>query len=120
MDSLTIGSITDKSTGAWENKEFTAAEAYELYTQCIYPDMLDGTIGLLDVGNAYTYHTYYYANEIEIWLYTVEDAAEPEAMDGPNEKSTAEQRFYTYPTPDSKRTNAWLQAHGVVLSDLVG
>jgi len=123
--------VIDEVTGEIDELSFTPAEAYELYNQCIYPDMLDGTIGLINTGNSAQFHEFY-RNEITIWLWTDEepqfndpyvsayiteyattyDGAHIEYPDG---KQGWEEHFYTYPTPDSWRTNAWLISHGINL-----
>lgn len=80
------------------------AEAYELYTECIVPDIADGTLG-------------------RIWLFTDEDYArsiyncriEMEFHHRNADGSTDSHWFHTTPTPESFRTNAWLEAHGVKL-----
>ncbi|MGI6029580.1 MAG: hypothetical protein ACOX81_09285 [Candidatus Heteroscillospira sp.] len=91
--------------------ELTPQEVCELYENCIYPDMVDGTIGLLDYGN-YDRDYSFYNNEIEFYLY---QPTETEANGEPG--AGTEQYFYTYPTTESKRTNAWLAEHGVELKE---
>ena len=131
---MNIANVVNEYTGETFHMEFTPQEAYELYSQCIYPDMLDGTIGLVNVGNSGQEHEFY-RNEISIWLYSDKDPyddefagtrsaytiAAPEVYNGAyigvsDERQVWEEHFYTYPTPESHRTNAWLQAHGIKLS----
>ncbi|MGE4353211.1 MAG: hypothetical protein AB7D36_03890, partial [Oscillospiraceae bacterium] len=98
-----------KSNGEWAYMDFPPEEVYELYTQCIFPDMQDGTIGLLDLGADEEFE--FYSNQIEIYLY--EPVENSEKSDDVNSEY-----FYTYPTNKSVRTNAWLKAHGVSLSKM--
>jgi len=84
--------------------EMTDAEAYELYTECILPDIADGTLG-------------------RIWLFTDEAYArsiynchiEMEFHHRNADNTTDNHWFHTTPTPESYRTNAWLKEHGVEL-----
>ena len=84
--------------------QMTDAEAYELYTECILPDIADGTLG-------------------RVWLFSDENYArgiyncmiEMEFHHRNADGSSDHHWFYTTPTPESCRTNAWLEEHGVVL-----
>lgn len=84
--------------------QMTDAEAYELYTECILPDIADGTLG-------------------RIWLFTDEAYArgiyncriEMEFHHRNADGTTDSHWFHTTPTPESRRTNTWLEAHGVKL-----
>jgi len=120
--SCTVQTLTPNSDGfTYDQVKFTAEEAYELYTTCIYPDMVDGNIGLVNMAGQNKYE--FYGNEIEIWLYDVERAADAEARREaygvPYPPAAAQQYadeyFFTYPTAKSARTNAWLTAHGIEL-----
>ena len=79
-------------------------EAYELYTECIVPDIADGTLG-------------------RVWLFTDENYAkgiyncqiEMEFHHRNADGTTDSHWFHTTPTPESRRTNAWLTEHGVEL-----
>ena len=79
-------------------------EAYELYTECIVPDIADGTLG-------------------RVWLFTDENYAkgiyncqiEMEFHHRNTDGTTDSHWFHTTPTPDSRRPNAWLTEHGVEL-----
>ena len=127
---MRIYHVVNEQTGEMDSVEFSAQEAWELYNQCIYPDMLDGNIGLVNIGNSMQKYQFY-NNEIEIYLFTLENPKGDEA-DGPTiyyhdmgypiaesyrgSSDSYEERFYTYPTPESHRTNAWLESHGINLS----
>ncbi|MBE6969170.1 MAG: ABC transporter permease [Ruminococcaceae bacterium] len=80
------------------------AEAYELYTECILPDIADGTLGRiwLFTDEAYARSIYNCQIEMEFHHRNVDN-------------STDSHWFHTTPTPESYRTNAWLEAHGVEL-----
>ena len=95
--------------GIFSEQRLTAQEASELYTQCIYPDMKDGHIGLINIGASNA--ALFYPNQIEIWFYGM---TEPK---GDQPAAVESVYFYTYPTTLSSRTNAWLEAHNITLDD---
>ena len=80
----------------------SAEELYELYTQCILPDIADGTLGRI------------WLIQDDAYSRTVCDASIYFECTGPG-RGGSYQSFYTVPTVDSARTNAWLSAHGVTL-----
>ena len=97
--------------------DFTAADMRELYTECIVPDMQDGTIGLYSFSSDVNYE--FYDCEIELYffdqtpeVYLINGARVPATADTATEGG-AHRGFYTYATPSSQRTNAWLAEHGV-------
>lgn len=81
----------------------TAEEALELYTQCIKPDVADGTLGRIWLVLDEDYYSTVYDCSISI---------EFRASNGGD---TSYYGFYTVPTTESLRTSRWLTEHGVVL-----
>ena len=79
-------------------------EAYELYTTCILPDLEEGTLGRIYLVEDEAYARTFYNIRIEL-------AVGERRADGGNRTSF----FYTMPTVNSRRTNEWLEDHGVVL-----
>ena len=79
-------------------------EAYELYTNCILPDLEEGTLGRIYLVEDEDYAKTVYNIRFEL-------AVGERGQDG-NHRSDF---FYTYPTVHSRRTNQWLENHGVVL-----
>lgn len=94
-----------KHSYAQQNLQLTRAEAYELYSTCIFPDMQDGTIGLVHLVNSEENLATFYDCNIHIEV-------ERRAQAG---KDYSYGYFYTTPTVNSVRTNEWLASHGVVL-----
>ena len=91
----------------------TDAEAWELYESCILPDIADGALGRVWVLTDETYRNTVYDASINI-----EFREKPEESSGPvavNRDGYRYESFYTHPTVDSARTNAWLTAHGLSL-----
>ena len=89
-------------SGVWVNIQVTPAEIYDLYNNCIYPDIMDGSLtvsGFFD-GD----YSEQYACHINI---TIRENLK-ELRDKYQERTLR-------PTPESKRTNAWLEEHGVEL-----
>lgn len=84
--------------------QLTDAEAYELYTECILPDIADGTLGRIWLFTDETYARSIYNCQIEM-----------EFHHRNADNTTDSHWFHTTPTPESFRTNAWLEAHGVKL-----
>ena len=82
-------------------------DAYELYTQCIVPDLRDGTLGRVWLVEDEDYGRTVYNLQFSMNL--------SEYTEG---QVSAYEYFYTVPTVDSVRTNAWLTEHGVVLETL--
>lgn len=102
--------------------EFSAGEMYELYTECILPDLAEGKIGKLWIVNDEEYQNTVYAARIriEMWyeyeepreyLYAATTAASPE----PHAAGTRTYTFSIVPTAESSRTTQWLLEHGVTL-----
>lgn len=84
----------------------TEKEAYEFYTECLLPDLQEGTLGRVWLVSDAEYAKTVYNIEFDM---TVRSS---EWKDGtPLNVSW----FYTVPTVNSRRTNAWLENHGVVL-----
>jgi hypothetical protein len=88
----------------YQNLELTAEEANELYYTCILPDINDGTLGRIWIINDEDYLNTVYACSVSI-----------ECNKRDSEGEYTYQNFYTVPTVDSARTNAWLEEHGVTL-----
>lgn len=87
-----------------KNLYLTAEEAYALYTECILPDIADGTLGRIWLVSDEDYYDTVYNCSISLELRQRSN----NGMDY--------DYFYTVPTVESVRTNAWLTEHGVVLS----
>lgn len=93
----------------------TPEEAAELYSECILPDMADGTIGTVWIITDEEYENTVYALQISI------DARVPRtvfAVHGPGPVYSDPydyDYFYTVPTVNSVRTNRWLEEHGIIL-----
>lgn len=90
----------------WQNLELTDEEAYELYSECILPDIADGALGRI-----WLIEDEEYINTVYNCTINIECNRRDEGEDG----RYVYQSFYTVPTADSHRTNAWLAAHGVKL-----
>ena len=89
---------------AWEYGTYslTDAEVMDLYYNCILPDISDGTLGRVWLVQDEDYYNTVYDCNLSIDL--SERLSETEYNHG---------YFYTYPTVDSYRTNAWLAEHGI-------
>lgn len=87
----------------YQERELTPEEARELFYDCIYPDLRDGTLpySYLDIE---TERAKRYSCSITISLRV---------------NRGAENEYYIYylftPTTYSERTNAWLESHGIAL-----
>ena len=97
-------SYFDAQTGYYANQDLTAEMAYELYTECIVPDMLDGNIGIIWLRDfeSSEYYNFYCAADITIYLYKRDENG-----------NYREHAFNTTPTVNSLRTNAWLAEHSI-------
>lgn len=93
-----------EGSGTYEQLDLSPAEALELYTTCILPDLAEGTLGHVWLYTDDTYLDTVYACEIRI-----------ECFVRNTDEGYQYQSFYTVPTTSSLRTNAWLEAHGVTL-----
>ena len=82
---------------------FSGKELAELYIECILPDMADGTLGRIWLVADEDYRSTAYAARINI------NAREKDTED----YGYCYDYFYTIPTVNSARTNAWLAEHGV-------
>ena len=110
---------------------FSGEEMWELYSQCIIPDLAEGKLGKLWIVEDEEYLNNVYAARIDIELRYSESQVTDKALS--DEKGyvhaeaaviTSEPRpitgdikymsFYTVPTVGS-RTEAWLLEHGVIL-----
>ena len=89
--------------------DLTPEEAEELYTDCILPDMEDGTIGRIWFIPDDEYR------ESTTSAYVFMDVRE--ANPGKGEPYIYDY-FHTTPTTSSRRTNAWLEARGIPLLTL--
>ncbi len=110
----------------------TAEETWELWSQCIVPDMEDGTIGRVWLIADDEYRDTVYSSNLDISAkiyrddYIREDYAVDykvnviveEAMPEPTvaaEPGYVYDDFNTTPTKDSVRTTRWLKEHGIIL-----
>lgn len=93
--------------GIYTTLDLTTEEAMELYYDCILPDIADGTLGRLWIVNTEEYYDTVYRCTINI------EVSERDMADSNYRYSYSYSYFYTNPTVDSWRTNAWLEAHGV-------
>lgn len=113
------------------NYGFTGEEMWELYSQCIVPDLAEGKVGKLWIIEDEEYLNNVYSARIEIELrYNESQVIDKELSDEKGSveavaiPATSEPRtitgdikhmsFYTVPTVGS-RTEAWLLEHGVIL-----
>lgn len=80
----------------------TAQEAYELYTQCIVPDIEEGNLGKVWLVTNDEYRNTVYNATININF-------AKRISDGEYKSSF----FYTTPTVNARRTVAWLNEHGM-------
>ena len=90
-----------------ETAAFTREELWELYTQCIVPDMEEGTIGRIWLVENGDYDRQVYQTSINIDMHT----QNPDEAYRDGDYGYA--FFHTVPTVNARRTNAWLAAHGV-------
>ena len=90
------------------------AEAYDLYWNACVPDIDEGTLGRVSILNDGSYGRAFYNAVIRI-----DERIYDEGGDSGEGFSTLGiydiAHFSTTPTVDSARTNAWLEAHGIVL-----
>ena len=91
----------------------TSRAMYQLYNECILPDLEDGTLGRLYLTDEEAYSNEVYNLTIRFELYDLE-AAKKREQEGIYDGSIWED-FFTHPTIYSTRTNAWLTEHGVRL-----
>ncbi len=96
-----FGACPDFSDGEWR---LSPREAYELYTECILPDLQEGTLGRVWLVQDEEYAKSIYNVQFQMDLDTEDEKG-----------NRYSQWFYTVPTIHSRRTNAWLEEHGVVL-----
>ncbi len=112
------------------NYSFTGEEMWELYTQCIVPDLAEGKVGKLWIIEDEEYLNNVYSARIEIELrYNESQVINKALSDEMGWSATAavtseagryitgdikHMNFYTVPTVGS-RTEAWLLDHGVIL-----
>lgn len=90
--------------------QLSVEEAYELYSECILPDIADGTLGKIWLITDESYLRTVSTARINI------DARikNTNGQDG-NYDSYIYDYFYTNVTKDSARTAAWLESHGIPL-----
>lgn len=134
VDTITSAHIAEDYV--YDQEQFVlqlkAEEAYELYTQCILPDIADGTLGRVWLVTDEEYEKTVYNLRIGIdlqrvrpdWTGDVHVTYVETAREAPPTYEQAVEipyeydYFYTVPTVDSWRTNAWLEYHGVPLETL--
>lgn len=87
--------------GEWR---LSPKETYELFTECILPDLEEGTLGRVWLVGDEEYAKTIYNIQFQMCL-DKKDAS----------GNYVSEWFYTVPTIHSKRTNAWLAKHGVKL-----
>lgn len=87
----------------------TSEDAYELYSECILPDMQDGTIGLAWLGDFDSKEHNDLFLSCDLYYTIMARTVSGEYM---------YYEFYVKPTALSERTNAWLEEHGVELHTL--
>lgn len=113
--------ISEIEMNRYYEYEFSKEEMYELYTQCILPDLAEGKIGKLWMIADEEYRSTVYAARIQIEMW-YEYETEPYHEDAHVriEQAVPETRSSTYtftivPTAEASRTEAWLLEHGVSL-----
>ena len=92
--------------------QLTPRAMYQLYTECIIPDLQDGTLGRLYITDDDAYANEVYNLTINMELYDLESAAKTDYH------GNLWEYFFTHPTIYSARTNAWLTGHGVRLETI--
>jgi ABC-2 type transport system permease protein len=97
-----VPSPGENEYGDYQEIRLTAEEANELYYECILPDIDDGTLGRMWLISDEDYMNTVYACSINF-----------ECLERDSNGEYTYQNFYTVPTVDSQRTNAWLDARGV-------
>lgn len=102
----------DKYGAEYATIQLTPRAMYQLYTECIVPDLQDGTLGRLYITDDDAYANEVYNLTIQMELYDLESAAK---ADYPG---NFWESFFTHPTIYSTRTNAWLTEHGVRLETI--
>lgn len=93
-------SYFDKATNTEQSIQLTAAQAYELYTECILPDFDDGTMGKVYFVIDDKYRTNVYDCTVNITFSQRVKA-----------RNYTDDYFYTSLTVKSARTNAWVNEH---------
>lgn len=104
---VSYGVPDENHDNQYQSLSLTSEEANELYYECILPDILDGTLGKIWLIYDADYYDTVYACTINI------ECNERSGSGGDGKYDY--QYFYTVPTVDSSRTNAWLRERGVVL-----
>lgn len=101
--------VNEHGEAEYTELTLTAAEAVELYTDCIKPDIDDMTLGrvwlVIDDG----YYSSAYSCTVSI------SCSRRVAVTDENPDGYEYQYFYTVPTVNSTRTVAWLAEHGIEL-----
>lgn len=110
---------------AWD---FTPEEMWELYSECILPDLAEGKIGKLWIVEDEEYMNTVYSARITIDMWYVPENAtsdremtsaatvpSPTVEYGPMAENMATYSFSITPTAESGRTTEWLVEHGVIL-----
>lgn len=100
---------------------FTPAETYELYSQCILPDIKDGTLGRVWIIADSEYRDRVYDANINISARIEKEDRQQldETLTVPRTESADDSYIYdnfrTVPAAASVRTTKWLLDHGVIL-----
>lgn len=122
-DYFELNDPDDVGMNGYYSFKFSADEMYELYTECILPDMADAKLGYVWTMADETYEQSVYAAEISITMhykssntastaYAIKELANPQV-------EKAEFVTYTFrviPTVDAVRTLKWLEEHGVIMN----
>lgn len=88
-----------------ESLPLTYEQAYDLYVNCILPDVREHAIGTVWFTEDSPYHNDMYSTNIEMEIYLPEGTADQLGRDY--------SYYYFCPTTESHRTNAWLDEHGI-------
>lgn len=118
----------DTGMNGYYSFKFDADEMYELYTQCILPDMADGNLGQTWMITDETYKQSVYAANISITMHYKNSGTNSSAASTVYEISApstqvqkADFLSYTFnitPTVDAVRTLKWLSEHGVIMNSV--
>ena len=98
----------DKASNTYMNIELSPEKAYQLYSECIVPDMDDGLLGKIWIVTDDNYQN-------TVYDCTVNFSVEQRIKD--NEYNS--DYFYTTLTASAKRTNKWIaDNYGLVLATM--
>ena len=99
----------DKAMESYRSMEMSREEAVEFYNSCILPDLEEGSLGRVWLVYDEDYYENVYDAQISIDLSHLR-------WDNRGEPEYTYDYFYTVPTRQSWRTNAWLKAKGINLT----